>query len=146
MIERERLEGELKEAFKVLGSTGNVYTVTISHVPSCDCPDALKGNHCKHILFIFLKVLGVPESSGHYYQKYVSPLDRCRRGSLHFQSPSYLRISRSVRCCASCTNSCRKSQGRVGLCKSKRESGAFRPIFTSREQTRSRWPKLPHLL
>ena len=68
MIERERTPNELRETFKVLGSTGNVYTVRIDTLPSCDCtfargdlrsicplfpfsgPDALKGNHCKHIV------------------------------------------------------------------------------------------------
>ncbi|KAK0225282.1 hypothetical protein IW262DRAFT_1354538 [Armillaria fumosa] len=69
MIDRERDEDELKETFKVLGSTGNVYTVVIDHIPRCDCPDALKGNHCKHIIFVFIKVLQVPHESSHWYQK-----------------------------------------------------------------------------
>ncbi|KAJ7734431.1 hypothetical protein B0H16DRAFT_1426322 [Mycena metata] len=86
MVDRKRFEGELKEEFQVLGSTGNVYTVTIQHKPSCDCPDAQKGNHCKHILFIYLKgnavipklfhlltsgvaVLQVTQASGVWYQK-----------------------------------------------------------------------------
>ncbi|KAK7055708.1 hypothetical protein R3P38DRAFT_2848609 [Favolaschia claudopus] len=69
MVDRQRFEGELKEEFKVLGSTGNIYTVTIQQVPRCDCPDAEKGNHCKHILFVYLKVLQVPSTSGHWYQK-----------------------------------------------------------------------------
>ncbi|OXH40507.1 hypothetical protein J008_01158 [Cryptococcus neoformans] len=56
--------------FKVLGSTGNVYTVTIGDFPSCDCPDCIKGNSpCKHIIFVFLKVLKVPEDSSVWYQK-----------------------------------------------------------------------------
>lgn len=68
MIEREKDPEALRETFKVLGSTGNVYTVHIDTLPSCDCtyatneldapcplfpcsgPDALKGNHCKHIV------------------------------------------------------------------------------------------------
>jgi hypothetical protein len=68
MVERERNPNELSETFKVLGSTGNVYSVRIDTLPSCDCtfsigsldslcllfpcsgPDALKGNHCKHIV------------------------------------------------------------------------------------------------
>lgn len=54
MIDRERDGDELKETFKVLGSTGNVrglrdflfvmslmkgqvYTVVIGHTPRCDC-------------------------------------------------------------------------------------------------------------
>ncbi|KAF8707331.1 hypothetical protein AX14_013607 [Amanita brunnescens Koide BX004] len=69
MIDRNRSGDELRETFSVLGSTGNVYTVVIDEVPRCNCPDALKGNHCKHILFVYLKVLRVPESSPHWYQK-----------------------------------------------------------------------------
>lgn len=74
MIGRERLDGALQETFDVLGSTGNVYTVTISHIPKCTCPDASKGNHCKHIIFVFLKILSVPDTSSYYYQKYVQLL------------------------------------------------------------------------
>ncbi|KAI0748338.1 hypothetical protein C8Q80DRAFT_1270759 [Daedaleopsis nitida] len=73
MIDRRREGNALREEFSVLGSTGNVYTVVIDKKPSCDCPDASKGNHCKHILFIFLKgditVLQVTQRSGHWYQK-----------------------------------------------------------------------------
>jgi len=69
MIDRRREGDEPREEFKVLGSTGNVYTVTIGRLPSCNCPDASRGNHCKHILFVFLKVLQVPQSSGLWYQK-----------------------------------------------------------------------------
>ncbi|KAJ7494832.1 hypothetical protein B0H11DRAFT_2003546 [Mycena galericulata] len=69
MVDRKRFEGELKEEFQVLGSTGNIYTVTIQQNPSCDCPDAQKGNHCKHILFIYLKVLQVTQASGYWYQR-----------------------------------------------------------------------------
>lgn len=49
--------------FVVLGSTGNVYNVTIGHVNTCSCPDARKGNHCKHIIFVLLKVLQEPSTS-----------------------------------------------------------------------------------
>eukprot|EP00439_Symbiodinium_sp_Y106_P032612 s1128_g3.t3 len=49
--------------FHVLGSTGNVYTVHIGTKPSCDCPDFLKGRGpCKHILFIWLRVLRLEET------------------------------------------------------------------------------------
>ncbi|KIK52731.1 hypothetical protein GYMLUDRAFT_233301 [Collybiopsis luxurians FD-317 M1] len=69
LIERTR-EGEaLREEFAVQGSTGNVYTVTIDNVPHCDCPDHQKGHHCKHLLFILLKVLQVPQISHYWYQK-----------------------------------------------------------------------------
>ncbi|KAI0320361.1 hypothetical protein OF83DRAFT_1053226 [Amylostereum chailletii] len=69
MVDRKRKGDELREEFSVLGSTGNVYKVVIGNVPSCTCPDASKGNHCKHILFIFLKVLQVTQASGVWYQK-----------------------------------------------------------------------------
>ena len=65
LIDREKQEGALSEKFLVLGSTGNVYTVMIKHVLSCDCPDALKGNHCKHILFVLIRVLHQPSHSNY---------------------------------------------------------------------------------
>ena len=55
--------------FAVLGSTGNVYTVQVGPKPSCDCPDAAQGFHCKHIILIFLKVLKRPETDNLIYQK-----------------------------------------------------------------------------
>jgi len=69
MVDRKREGNRLREEFQVLGSTGNVYTVVIDKKPTCSCPDAMKGNHCKHILFIFLKVLQVSRESGFWYQK-----------------------------------------------------------------------------
>ncbi|KAI0792163.1 hypothetical protein C8Q75DRAFT_754676 [Abortiporus biennis] len=69
MISRRRNGDELREQFDVLGSQGNVYLVTIDKIPTCTCPDFLKGHHCKHILFIFLKVLQVTQASGYWYQK-----------------------------------------------------------------------------
>ncbi|KAJ7618059.1 hypothetical protein FB45DRAFT_217203 [Roridomyces roridus] len=41
LLERKRVEGELKEVFKVVGSTGNTYTFTIQSKPSCDCISSL---------------------------------------------------------------------------------------------------------
>lgn len=54
--------------FVVLGSTGNVYDVVIQRKPSCTCPDHRRGNLCKHILFVLLKVMGVPADSPMIYQ------------------------------------------------------------------------------
>lgn len=48
---------EITEEFKVLGSTGNVYTIRVCHVPTCDCPDGQRGNHCKHIVRSCLTIL-----------------------------------------------------------------------------------------
>lgn len=40
----------------------------IDKVPTCDCPDGLKGNKCKHQLFVLLKILQIPQSSNLWYQ------------------------------------------------------------------------------
>ncbi|KAL1746789.1 hypothetical protein HDZ31DRAFT_33439 [Schizophyllum fasciatum] len=58
----ERLDRVLSQRFYM------VYTVIIGPKPSCDCPDALKGNHCKHIIFVFIKVLQVSQESGLWFQ------------------------------------------------------------------------------
>ena len=51
---------EPKETVSLAGTTGNVYTITIDKLPSCDCPHALKGNQCKHIVYVLARVLRVP--------------------------------------------------------------------------------------
>lgn len=56
-------DGSLSKKFSVLGSTGNVYEVKISRVPSCTCPDFLRGHVCKHIIFVIARVLRVSSSS-----------------------------------------------------------------------------------
>ncbi|GAA98028.1 uncharacterized protein L969DRAFT_46584 [Mixia osmundae IAM 14324] len=61
------------QEFKIIGSVGNVYTTVISTEPTCDCPDAEKGNTCKHLIFTFLKVLKVPVASDVWYQKALLP-------------------------------------------------------------------------
>ncbi|WWC61065.1 uncharacterized protein I303_103643 [Kwoniella dejecticola CBS 10117] len=71
MIDRQHTGGgeTQKEQFKVLGSTGNVYTVDIGRAPKCDCPDYKMGNRpCKHVIFVFIKVLKVPDESSIWYQ------------------------------------------------------------------------------
>ena len=55
--------GGISITFAVLGSTGNVYQVVLSKVPSCSCPDHAKGNLCKHILFVMLRVVGLESHS-----------------------------------------------------------------------------------
>lgn len=57
MIERNRTISSdgthPEETFDIAGSTGNVYRVLISKVPTCSCPDAaLNGNQCKHIIYV----------------------------------------------------------------------------------------------
>ncbi|KAK4540845.1 hypothetical protein LTR36_008787 [Oleoguttula mirabilis] len=48
------------ETVSLAGTTGNVYTVVIDKVPSCDCPHAKKGNQCKHIAYVLSRVLRAP--------------------------------------------------------------------------------------
>ncbi|KAL5120483.1 hypothetical protein ACEQ8H_001501 [Pleosporales sp. CAS-2024a] len=50
-----------EEKVVMAGSTGNVYTQRIKLVPSCDCPHAIKGNQCKHIIYVMLRVLKARE-------------------------------------------------------------------------------------
>ncbi|KAG8425561.1 hypothetical protein J3458_002249 [Metarhizium acridum] len=49
-----------EEIFKMTGSTGNIYTVHIKQQPTCDCPHALQGNQCKHVIYILSRVLHAP--------------------------------------------------------------------------------------
>jgi len=49
------------EIVKIAGSTGNVYTICIDRTPRCNCPHAAKGNQCKHIVYVMLRVLKAPE-------------------------------------------------------------------------------------
>lgn len=57
--------------FKIAGSTGNVYTVIISHIPICSCPNTnFKSNNsdqalCKHMLYVLHYVLKAPERLCH---------------------------------------------------------------------------------
>jgi uncharacterized Zn finger protein len=46
-----------------------VYSVKLEKRPSCTCPDAAKGNICKHFLFVMLRVLKLPESDPRVWQK-----------------------------------------------------------------------------
>lgn len=57
------------EEFCVMGTTGNLYDVTIDREVSCTCVDSGKGHQCKHILFIMLRVLRVERSSYLIYQR-----------------------------------------------------------------------------
>lgn len=50
----------LMKAYMIMGSTGNIYKVTIANQCSCTCPDHLKRqNVCKHIYFVLLRIMKV---------------------------------------------------------------------------------------
>lgn len=56
LIDRERKSNgdgsHEEEVFDIAGTTGNIYQVKIGRMPSCTCPDAKKGNQCKHIVYV----------------------------------------------------------------------------------------------
>jgi hypothetical protein len=54
-----------EEKVLIAGTTGNIYTVHIGQIPTCNCPHAKKGNQCKHIIYVMLRVLKAPEHIGY---------------------------------------------------------------------------------
>ncbi|WIA41605.1 hypothetical protein OEZ86_008965 [Tetradesmus obliquus] len=62
-------QGGRAQQFAVLGATSNVYDVTISRQPHCSCPDHAKGNLCKHILFVMLRVLKLATNNPLVWQR-----------------------------------------------------------------------------
>ncbi|GHJ88823.1 hypothetical protein NliqN6_5225 [Naganishia liquefaciens] len=77
MVHQSRHPQHLCATMHILGSTGNVYTVEFGQRPTCDCPDFAKGNHCKHIIFVALKVLRMPEHGTLWYQKAYTQAELC---------------------------------------------------------------------
>ncbi|RAL16508.1 RING finger protein [Aspergillus homomorphus CBS 101889] len=55
------VDGVLVMSFDIVGTTGNLYKTTIGKVPTCDCPDARRGNQCKHICYVLINVLKAPK-------------------------------------------------------------------------------------
>ncbi|KAH9320499.1 hypothetical protein KI387_015138, partial [Taxus chinensis] len=55
--------------FFILGTTSNVYCMRLDLRPSCTCPNFLRGNTCKHILFVMLRVIKLPRDDPHVWQK-----------------------------------------------------------------------------
>ncbi|CAI9093549.1 OLC1v1029068C1 [Oldenlandia corymbosa var. corymbosa] len=77
---RIRLLHRCDSTFFVLGATGNVYAVNLSSTPSCTCPDRTKP--CKHILFVFIRVLGVPLDDSCLWRRTLRPCQLNRLLSL----------------------------------------------------------------
>lgn len=46
-----------EEMIEMTGSTGNIYHIHISHLPTCTCPHSQKGNQCKHVIYVMSRVL-----------------------------------------------------------------------------------------
>lgn len=49
---RAGTEDDPEERVDIAGTTGNIYEVVIGRVPKCTCPDNVKGNQCKHIVYV----------------------------------------------------------------------------------------------
>lgn len=61
LIHRFRNVGLLKEEFDVCGSKGNIYKATLANTVRCTCIDfSIRRRACKHLLFVFLRVLRIP--------------------------------------------------------------------------------------
>jgi len=66
--ESSEFEEDPSIGLTVLGSTGNIYEVNLAKIPHCNCPDHMRGNLCKHLLFVMLKVANLDPSSPLVYQ------------------------------------------------------------------------------
>ncbi|RHZ66069.1 hypothetical protein Glove_309g130 [Diversispora epigaea] len=81
---KQRIERAMKEAmymidskeinpthqkYSVLRATGGVFIVDIAKTVLCSCLDFQNGFHCKHILFILLRILKLDSKSKLIYQK-----------------------------------------------------------------------------
>lgn len=53
-------DDKLERSYEVMGTTGNVYMVTINESPSCTCPDYVtRAKRCKHIYFVLTRIMKV---------------------------------------------------------------------------------------
>jgi hypothetical protein len=63
LIQTHEYDQKIKERkYDIMGTTKNVYTVTINKTPSCTCPDyKQRGKRCKHIYFVLTQIMKVCE-------------------------------------------------------------------------------------
>ena len=60
IVEYYKVTNPIIRKYDVMGSTGNVYNVTIKQKPLCSCPDfQTRRIRCKHIYFILIKVMKI---------------------------------------------------------------------------------------
>ena len=61
-------EDDMERTYVIMGHSGHVYNVTISHRPKCTCPDFyLRGNRCKHIYFVLIRIMNIDNVTDKYY-------------------------------------------------------------------------------
>ena len=60
ILTHEYDENDFERKYEVMGTTGNVYTVTIANSPICTCPDYVtRNNRCKHIYFVLTRIMKI---------------------------------------------------------------------------------------
>lgn len=62
MPEHSRKASDSEFFFKVMGNTDNAYDIAITRNQVwCSCPDCdSRGNFCKHLMFVMIRVMGMP--------------------------------------------------------------------------------------
>ena len=61
-------EEDTERTYVIMGHSGHIYNVTISHRPKCTCPDFyLRGNRCKHIYFVLIRIMNIDNVTDKYY-------------------------------------------------------------------------------
>ena len=62
LVQCHNSETAFEKKYDVMGTTGNVYTVTINNTPICTCPDFMtRHKRCKHIYFVLIKIMHIEE-------------------------------------------------------------------------------------
>jgi hypothetical protein len=70
LIENISANKEFEKKFRIMGSTGNVYNVTIKDIPECTCPDfRMRGSRCKHIYFVLIKLMKTDNQDEEVYEE-----------------------------------------------------------------------------
>jgi hypothetical protein len=60
LVETLPIKTDFVREYIIMGSTGNIYQVSISHMPTCTCPDfKQRGQRCKHIFFVLARIMKV---------------------------------------------------------------------------------------
>ncbi|XP_023002495.1 LOW QUALITY PROTEIN: mitogen-activated protein kinase kinase kinase 1 [Cucurbita maxima] len=78
----------------VLGATGNVYIVSLLYTPSCTCPNRI--TPCKHMLFVYIRALGVSLDDICLWQRTLRPcqLNRLLTAPAMTESLAEIRLRR----------------------------------------------------
>ena len=68
LIETLPIKDESIREYVVMGTSKNVYTVTVQNKPACTCPDySQRQGRCKHIYFVMMKIMKVKDPDTEKY-------------------------------------------------------------------------------